>query len=201
MLSNKILSGFLVLLIFFLISCSEKKKNPTLNYEDSNQVLLILNENFDKDISKVFIGKFDNQNEISVVAFAEKDDSLNWGIKFYHFYQKDDGIICNFETNVLEGTLRDIIIEKIKIKNMPFEMIYYNTSDYFMGSAGGEIFAYIINFNDKEIYSAHFVNDYDTPASLFISDNTDIYIRNFFISNFKKEFPKLKIVDKDIKLD
>lgn len=203
MSSNKNLLLALIFLILVLLGCNgNKEKNiPQFNYDNPDQILQIVKEHFDQDIAKVLVGRFDQQNEISVAAFAQKDDSISWGIKFYQLYQKDGKIICNFETDILEGTIGEIVVEKIKSKDKPFEMLYYNTSDYFMGSAGGEIFSYIIDFNDKQIYYAHFVHSFDNPNSLFISENTDINIRNFFISKFRKEFPQLKIVDNDITID
>jgi hypothetical protein len=71
-----------------------------------------------------------------------------------------------------------------------------------MGSGGGEIYSYIIDLDNKEIYYTHFVNDIDFPSSLYISDNVkDISLRNFIISSFKKDYPNLKIVDKDIEIE
>lgn len=204
MLSNKIISISLIFSFILLMNCSGKKEKqiPKFNFEDKNQVLEIVKNYFDKDISKVFIGNFDNSNQLSVVACAEKMDSINWGIKFYHLSQNNDQIESKYETEILLGSLKESMIDKIKIANKPFELIYYNSLNFFMGSGGGEIYSYIIDFNEKQLYYAHFVDDVEYPSSLFISDNTkDLKLRNFIISNFKRDYPNLKIVEKEIKLD
>lgn len=204
MSSNKLFNTSLILLIIFLINCSGKKEKsiPKFNFEDKNQVLEIVKNHFDKDISMVFIGNFDNSNQLSVVACAEKMDSINWGIKFYHLSQNNNHIECKYETDILIGSLKESMIDKIKIADKPFELIYYNSLNFFMGTGGGEIYSYIIDLNEKQLYYAHFVNDIEYPASLFISDNTkDLKLRNFIISDFKRDYPNLKIVDKEIKLD
>lgn len=186
------------------INCSGKKEKPIpkFNFEDKNQVLEIVKNHFDKDISLVFIGNFNDNNSLSVVACAEKMDSINWGIKFYHLIQTKNQIDCEYETDILNGSLKESMIDKIKIADKPYELLYYNSMNFFMGTGGGEIYSYIIDFNDKQLFYAHFVNDVDYPSSLFISENTkDIKLRNFIISNFKRDYPNLKIVDKEIKLD
>jgi len=203
LLSNKIISNSLIVLAVFIISCSGKKDKPIpeLNMEDKNQVLEIVKNHFDADISRVFVGNFDDNN-LSVIACAEKMDTINWGIKFYHIVQSNKKIKCKYETEILPGSLKESMLDKIKISNKPFELIYYNSLNFFMGTGGGEIYSYIIDLNEKQVYYAHFVNDIDYPASLFISENTeDLMIRNFIISNFKKDYPSLKIVDEEIKLD
>jgi hypothetical protein len=194
-----------VVFIFFLLSnCSSKKDNQqiTFNFENPNQILEETKNYFDKDIRKIFIGDFEGNNSKSVVAVAEKMDSSLWGIKFYHFVQKNDRVHCSFETDVLPGSLKESFFDKIKLADKSYEMFYYNSRDYFMGTGGGEIYLYLIDFTEKQLYYSHFVNDIDIPASLFISDNAkDLKLRNFIISNFKSDYPNLKIVDKDISLD
>ncbi len=204
MLSNKIICLSFIISLLLLINCSGKKEKPIpkFNFEDKNQVLEIVKNHFDKDISMVFIGNFDNSNQLSVVACAEKMDSINWGIKFYHLFQNNNQIENKYETEILSGSLKESMIDKIKIADKPFELIYYNSLNFFMGSGGGEIYSYIIDFNEKQLYYAHFVDDIEYPASLFISDNAkDLKLRNFIIANFKRDYPNLKIVEKEIKLD
>ncbi len=204
MLSNKIINLLIILLVLFFYNCSNKKEKPTVrfNFEDESQVLQVVQNHFDKNIIKVFIGNFESNNRLSVVACAENKDSVDWGIKFYHFLQENDNIVCNYETEILPGSLKESKIDKIKISDKPFELLYYNSLNFFMGSGGGEIYSYIIDLNEKQLYYAQFVNDIDIPASLYISENTeDLKLRNFIISNFKRDYPNLKIVDKKIKLD
>lgn len=204
MLSNKIYSIIFTAALILFFNCSEKKEKqiPKFNFEDKNQILEIVKNHFDKDISLVFIGNFNYDNSFSVVACAEKMDSVNWGIKFYHLLQTKNQIDCKYETDILTGSLKESMIDKIKVADKPYELLYYNSMNFFMGTGGGEIYSYIIDFENKELFYAHFVNDVDYPASLFISENTkDLKLRNFIISNFKRDYPNLKIVEKEIKLD
>jgi hypothetical protein len=86
--------------------------------------------------------------------------------------------------------------------NFKYEMIYYDSQDYFMGSGGGEVFTYIIDLNDRSAYYAHFYTTPDKPVSLYLSPNViKPGIRDFLIKNFQKDYPSLQIVNKDIDLD
>lgn len=82
-----------------------------------------------------------------------------------------------------------------------YELIYYNSQDYFLGSGGGEVYSYLINFNEGKTYFAHLVDEPGKSASLFLSENIDIIeVKNFFISNFKRDYPAVKLIQKDIVL-
>ena len=71
-----------------------------------------------------------------------------------------------------------------------------------MGSSGGEIISYVINFTSKEIYYAHLIVRKNTPVYLFLSHNIKVPgLQSFFISNFKRDFPKLALVDNDININ
>lgn len=196
---------FLIIFInLILVSCDNKEKAeiPKLDLNNKEQVLQVLKNHFDKDISQVFIGNFDDDKKLTIVACAEKMDSTIWGIQFFHITQEKGNIKILFKTEILQGSLKDARLDKIKIFDSQLEHIYYNSLDYFMGSGGGEIFSYIIDFKEKQVYYSHFVNDIDYPYSLYISENVnDLKLRNFIISIFKRDYPKLKIVEKDIELD
>ncbi|MCX7612367.1 MAG: hypothetical protein N2043_12350 [Ignavibacterium sp.] len=204
MLLNKFSFLILILISLSIFSCADKKekKDVILDFDDPKQLLSVAQTHFDKDIKKVFVGEFEDKKTKSVVAVAEKLEDSDWGIKFYHLVQDKNQVVCKFESKILPGDLASGTLDKIKFPNTSYELIYYNSLDYFLGTAGGEIYMYLIDFNLNEIYYSHFVNDYDTPASLYISENTkDLKFRNFFVTNLKKDYPNLKVVDKDISLD
>jgi len=103
---------------------------------------------------------------------------------------------------LLDGSFKQGFIDKIKFSSFDTELIYYNSRDYYLGSGGGEIFSYIIDFEAKQVYYAHLVIEPSTSVSLFISENTgNKEIRNFFVLTFKKDYPNLKLVDDDIIID
>lgn len=203
MLSGKNLKLLFFMLILIFISCSDKsEKIPVINYEDKKQVLDVVKKFFDENVSVAFGGVFDESDKETIIAGIEKNDKSEWGIKFYQLQQIDNEFEIKFETKALDGSFKESLVDKIKFPMRNYEMIYYNSRGYFMGSGGGEVISYIIDFGKKEIYYAHLVADPEIPPSLYISPNTqDRYIREFFYSYFKRDYPKLRIVEEDIKID
>jgi len=203
LLSDKTFKKFLFIIFILVVSCSDKsEKIPVLNYEDKKQMLEITRRFFDSNITHAFGGVFDESGKESIVAGVELNDSKQWGIKFYQLKKVDNELVKIFETNLLDGSFKESLVDKIKFPIRDYELIYYNSQGYFMGSGGGEVISYIIDFAKKEVYYAHFVADPVIPPSLFISKNTqDKYIREFFYTYFKKDYPKLRLVDEDINLE
>lgn len=203
MLSDKTIKILLAFTLLILISCSDKnEKIPALNYEDKKQMLEITKKFFDENTVKAFGGVFDESGRETIIAGIEKNDKSEWGIKFYQLSLVDNELEVIFETKLLDGSFKESLVDKIKFPMRDYELIYYNSQGYFMGSGGGEVISYIIDFGKKDIYYAHLVADPVIPPSLFISNNTqDKYIREFFYTYFKKDYPRLRIVDEDITLD
>ncbi|MEJ5262420.1 MAG: hypothetical protein WHT45_07050 [Ignavibacterium sp.] len=203
MLSDKTIKILFAFTLLILISCSDKnEKIPALNYEDKKQMLEITKKFFDENTAKAFGGVFDESGRETIIAGIEKNDKSGWGIKFYQLRLVDNELEVIFETKLLDGSFKESLVDKIKFPMRDYELIYYNSQGYFMGSGGGEVISYIIDFGKKDIYYAHLVADPVIPPSLFISNNTqDKYIREFFYTYFKKDYPRLRIVDEDITLD
>lgn len=157
---------------------------------------------FNENTSHAFGGVFDESGKETIIAGIELNDPKQWGIKFYQLKKNDNELEAIYETRLLDGSFKESQIDKIKFPMRDYEMIYYNSKGYYMGSGGGEIISYIIDFEKKEVYYAHLVSEAEIPPSLYISPNTqDRYIREFFYSYFKRDYPKLRLVDEDISLD
>lgn len=205
MLLNKFTRKILpiLLLIIFSISCSDKQsKIPVLDYQNKTQLLEVVKKHFDQNTNVAFGGDFDASGKQTISVGIEVDNGTEWGIKFAQLKIVDDEFKVIYETELLDGSFKQSFVDKIKISSFDNEMVYYNSRDYYLGSGGGEIFSYIINFEAKQVYYAHLVIDPSSLVSLFISENTESKeIRNFFILTFRKDYPNLKIVDEDIIVD
>lgn len=197
-----------VMLIFFLIGCENKKENEELagtinnNLSVKENVIQKATEVLGVNVKEAFQGNFDEDDVKEIAVGIEISDNNNWGIKFSLLKEIDNDFKEVYSTKLLDGSFRESMLQKIKFPSFPYELLYYNSQDFFMGSGGGEIFAYIIDFNNKEIYYAHLFSGTNRAISLYLSDNIlEDEIRNFFLNLFKKDFPKLTIIKKDIKSD
>lgn len=201
MLLNNLLNRLLlIILLAGIVSCSEKKeKIPVLDFENKTQLLEIVKKHYNKDTQIVLGGMFDETGKNFEAVGTEINNNDEWGIKFTFLEQSGDEFIPQYETDLLDGSFKGSLVDKIKFSSIDYDLVYYNSQGYFLGSGGGEIFSYIIDFENKQVYYAHLVVEAPTETSLFISDNTqNKELVNFFTLSFKKDYPSLKIVKDDV---
>ncbi|MGE5411046.1 MAG: hypothetical protein ACM3MI_08800 [Clostridiales bacterium] len=211
--NKKIASLFMAFLMVLAFQACNKKENqqpiPPVISQDSAKALdrQLLSDKVKKQLgdSALIIepGKFQSDSTVSgVVAGTETNTKNLWGIKFIYFKSQNGTLQKDFESPLLKGSFKDCMVRKIKLADSNYEMIYYDSQDYFIGSGGGEVFSYIVDMNTKKVYSAHFFTVPQKPVSLFISPNVDkMEIREIFLKHFKKDYPDLKVVSKDYNLE
>lgn len=204
MLSNsyiKIATVFLTLIL--CISCGDKNDDvlPRIDFENKLQLSELSKKILGNDVVTAFGGFFDDSPRKKIAVMLETDENIDWGIKFVLLEEKDSNLEINYESKILSGSHKESFIDKIKFPSFDHELLYYNSKGYFMGTGGGEVFSYIVNFKNKEIYYAHLIVNARNPASLYISPNsTNKDVKDFFIRIFKVDYPSLKQVEEDIAL-
>lgn len=201
MLSNNFFKGIIFLLfILVAVSCGDKKeKLPILNFEDKVQILDVVKSHFNKDTQIALGGMFDESGKQFIAAGWEINNSDEWGIKFAFLEKSGDEFISKYETNLLDGSFKESFIDKIQFSSIDYDLVYFNSQGYFMGSGGGEVFSYIVDLENEQVYYTHLVVEPGSLTSLFISENTqNKELVNFFTLTFKKDHPGLQIVEDDI---
>lgn len=205
MLLNKFLPA--VLLLFILLggcgdSPQEKKnKAPLKDYKDPAVQLKEAKGLLGDNVKLTFIGNFDRSNYEEIAAGSEISTKEEWGIKFTSIDISGEKPKKIFETGLVEGSFDDSRVEKLKLTSKDYELLYYNSGDYFMGTGGGEVLSYIVDFNEKEIYYAHLVAG-NKKVLLYLSGNiNNDDIRKHFLDTFKRDFPAFVLVSEDIEYD
>lgn len=205
MLLNRSLR-ILIVISFTLtaISCGDKDEDalPKIDYENKIQLIELSKRIFGQEVVSAFGGFFDETAKKKIAVIIETDENVDWGIKFALLEEANAELETKFESRILSGSHKESFLDKIKFPSFDYELLYYNSQGYFMGTGGGEIYSYIVDFGSKEVYNAHLVLEARRPASLFLSANIlNKDVRNFFIQIFKKDYPNLKIVDQDITIE
>ncbi len=153
----------------------------------------------DKKIEFVASGNFSSEETKSIVAGTEVSGKNQWGISFSLIEKIDDEFKVVYNTGLLEGSFDNCIVDKMKLSSFKGELVYYNSRDFYLGTGGGDVFLYIINFSEKEIYYAHLIVQKSAGVSLYLSENIeDPMIRKFFIRYFKKDYSALRIIKSDL---
>ena len=188
---------YLFLIFVILSSCGKKDEKP-VDLNDPAAVQRIVGEILPKEARFSTSGHFTSDKILSIVAGTETDTKNIQGISFILIDKKDDEYKVDFRTHILDGSFEKCLVDKIKLSSLGGEMIYYNSKDYFIGTSGGDIYSYIIDFRSKEVYSAHLVSGKTKRALLYLSGNvTDKLLRTFFVSYFKKDYPSLQVTQSD----
>jgi hypothetical protein len=205
LLNKKVLFPFFLILPL-LISCGGKNTDTSessqkIDYENPQFVIQQVKKTLGDNVKFAYKGRYNRDSVIEIAAGTEIQNPKEWGIKFLLLKSDSHNLINIFQTPLLNGSFNKCLVQKIKFPMFDYELIYYNSQDYFLGSGGGEVYSYLINFNEGKIYFAHLVDQPGKPASLFLSENIDINeVKSFFISNFKRDYPEVKVVTKDIVL-
>jgi hypothetical protein len=201
--------GFTFILIFVLTtlipSCSDKKEDvqkPVFSFTDSVMVSSETKKILGDKLKFILIGNFDEDSLQEIAAGIELTENNVWGIKFVLLELNDNQLVKTYETSLLDGSFKESLVKKIKFPKFKHEVIYYNSEDYFWGSGGGEVFAYIIDLAENETFYAHLFSESRRPVELFLSKNiTEPDLKKFFISSFKKDYPELKLTSDDVSLE
>ncbi len=195
---------FLIALFFYSCSGKKNKKNQAYNNTDFNNPAYVIQQAkkiLGNNVKFAYKGNFDGDSAIEIAAGTDIKTDNKRGIKFFLLKMENDQLKTVFQSPFLSGSFRECLVQKIKFPMFDHELIYYNSQDYFLGSGGGEVYSYIINYKEGAAYYAHLIAEPGRPVSLYLSDNMNVpEIKSFFISIFKRDFPSFKIVSKDLVL-
>jgi len=205
-LNNKYINLIILSSLLIVGGCSNKqnKENSTtlIKKYDSREFLLKQVQNvLGKDINFAVKGNFVNKNNLEIAAAKEINNTDTTGIQFFLLELKRSELSVIRKTKILNGSLTKALTNKIKFPFYNYDLLYYNSNDYYLGSRGGEQFSYIINFKENETYYSHIVSVSKKIEQIYISKNvTRNGIKNFFISNARRDFPNIKISKNDINI-
>ncbi len=133
----------------------------------------------------------------SIVAGKEISEKNQWGIKFYLISWVDGEFKVKYETGLLNGSFVQCIVNKFKFADIENEMVYYNSKNYFLGNASGDVYLHVIDLKKMKVYSAHLSVITEGKVSLDLTQNIDVpMIKTFFVSYFRRDYPNLRIVEK-----
>lgn len=201
---KKISAAIFIVLLTFIVSCNrEEQKNPPhkIDLNSRDAVLAEAKKILGSDVQMIMPGNFDEDTTKEFIAGTEINKPDKWGIQFHLLKEKDNNLKDVFETDLLEGSFTGGMVKKENSLNSGYDLIYYNSLDYYLGSGGGEVFAYLIDFYKKQTYYSHLIIEKGRRISLYLSENETPEVKNYFLGIFKKDYPNLRVVDKDINLD
>jgi len=130
----------------------------------------------------------------------EVNSGTDFGIKFMLAHLNADTVMVDYTSGLFDGAVNESIFETVKISGLDYDVVYYNSSDYFMGSGGGEVFTYVIDFYTSLIAYGHlYINGSETPSFYVPSAVRDSNVRDYLVKRIKSDFSDIKLVSQDYK--
>jgi len=202
-LNKTVLAGIIFLFLLILIGCDSESKNPSTPIEDylsDNQMLLAhLKKNFDPQTEVALYSQFDTDSSKEILAVKETKPSKTdkWGLKIQLL--SSDSLKKKDEVFLPEMSTTESICTTQRLDSISYDLFYFNSGSFYIGSSGGEIFAYLVDFPQKQTYYTHLIISANKPAALFFSKNCgEQKVKDFFLNLFKIDYPELVVSQKDI---
>jgi hypothetical protein len=214
-LSSNKLAYIIILLTLFLSACGKKEEKQGNTAPNVNTPGTQLSLNNPDSLKKylytalngpsrfVYPGKFDTDSVMNeYAAGTEIQTKTESGIKFSLLKPGNNQLSLSFQTKLLKGSFTKSAQRVIRPAGYNYDMIYYSSLGYFMGAKFGEIFSYIIDFKNKEVYSAHLFTTDGSTFSIFLSENVkNQYVKEILLRPYLRDFSSALIVKKDVDLD
>jgi hypothetical protein len=188
----------LIVLAFAISGCKNSYEPPPHNlFENEQLVLKTAKDLVGDDVTFTSAGYFETDSVKSIVAGKEISEKNEWGIQFYLISWVDGEFKVKYQTGLLNGSFVQCLVNKIKFSDMENELIYYNSKNYFLGNASGDVYSHVIDLSKLKVYSAHLSIITEGRVSLDLSQNIDNpMLKNFFIGYFRRDYPNLRLVEK-----
>ncbi len=207
---NKLLNKnylWLLISLFIVAGCgnNEDEQSQKIKLPDFNDPQIAAREASKAvggNVMFAYKGTYDTDTTTEIAAGLEINNAKDWGIKFNLLKYENDSLQSSFTSGLLDGSFSESLVKKINLPSTPYDLLYYNSLDYFLGSGGGEVYSYIVDFNKRQTYYAHLIIERREAISLFLSDNiSDQEVKDYFIKTFTTDYPRLKIISNDKELN
>ena len=191
-----------IVVIIFFAGCEKKNENqePQAAFKtDNERIIEFVNNRYHCKEVKVLNGSFKPNCNLFAVVY-EVNSGTEFGIKFILAHIASDSVIVDYNSDLFDGAVNQSIFEKTNLPGKGYDAAYYNSAGYFMGSGGGEVFAYVVDFKDAIIASGHIFISGESGPKLYIPATVkDKITRDALIKKIKNDFPEIKPVSQDVK--
>lgn len=168
---------------------------------DQDNLIEFVQKEIGPEVKFAYYGVFGSDTTRRIAAAEEISSDKEWGIKFHLFDVKKDTLIKVYETALLEGSLQESEVVKLEIPGKKYNLIYYSSGAFFMGSGGGEVYNYVVDFSKRKVNYGHLVVTPKISAGLFLSPENEKEASDFITTELKRNYPRLKIMAKDHKIE
>lgn len=192
---------FLLFTALLLVSgCESEKPKPedTLNeyLKQEGNARLFLEKNLGLELRYGFYLPLTANDTYRFCYLEEEDSFAEWGIRFVLAELQDTLPVVIYTSPVFDGSLKESAVRPVRLPGYTYDLIFYNSGSYFLGSGGGEVYSYLADFEEKTFTPCFLEVSGDGSVVLSFPGDAPEELRQFFIREFKKDYPML-IVEPD----
>jgi|YNPMSStandDraft_2_1061718.scaffolds.fasta_scaffold00039_41 hypothetical protein len=195
--------------ILFFSACdnSNKQKSLESNLQLKKQlsekdIIDLIQKKYGENAIKIMNGEFlPSDSSHRAVCYEVSEDTI-WAIKFIFIKVDKDSIYEIWQTQNLEGSFNEAEVKLYRPENLNYDLVFYDSKNYYAGNDLGEVFLYAIDLNQKKTNYAHAFYDQTTPPSVYFSPEIDNeIIQKFYFNLLRKRFETLRLAKKDYKFE
>lgn len=201
-LANKSLV-FVFCLGLLALSCQKKQPEPAVpgTVQPGISVDSLLSAKLATSSFIRLQGQFFRPGQTAYAVLHETRQGKNIGIVISFFETQNDSLHTISETPLFDGAIKHATFQIARVPDSPDSLLYYDSGDFFMGSASGEVYVTVFAPKTGMLVKGHlFLQEASLPR-LFIANTVDVKIRDFIFNQLKEQYPGLKFAPKDMTID
>jgi hypothetical protein len=201
-LANKSLV-FVFCLGLLALSCQKKQPEPAMpgTAQPSISVDSLIATKLSTSSFIRLQGQFFRAGQTALAVLHETRQDKNIGVVITFFEAQNDSLHTISETSQFDGALKHATFQIATLADRPDSLLYYDSGDFFMGSASGEVFITVFGPKTGTLVKGHLFLQEASLPKLFVANTADASIRTFIFNQLKDQYPGLKFVSKDMTID
>ncbi|MCX8009836.1 MAG: hypothetical protein N3A61_01670 [Ignavibacteria bacterium] len=190
-------------ILLFVSSCEIRKEQPKEQKDESAYKTSSSMNVIDK--AKKFFGDDvlfadeiylkDSTNKVTVVILTQTKNKIKYGIKFITADLNSDSPFVINQTEFLDGVEENSSFGNLNFADVNQKLLYYDSKTSFLGSGGGDVYVYLYDVNNGNLFSAHAIFLEGEKKILFSKElqkkNNSVY-KNWLIDRIFQNIPELR---------
>lgn len=187
--------------ILLLTGCGLEKQPPQAslheNLKQGESARLFLQKSIDAEMKYGFYLPLLANDTYRLCYLEEEDSFAEWGIRFVLAELQDTLPVKVYTSPVMDGSLKESAVRAVRLPGYTYDLLFYNSGSYFLGSGGGEIYSYLADFEENTFSPGFLEVNAEGRVTLSMPSDIPEVMREFFVKEFRLNYPSLTVEEFD----
>jgi len=192
---------FLFLIVFSVTGCNTEREQPEGSLHEylkqGENARLFLEKNLSLELQYGFYLPLLAADTYRFCYLEEEDSFAEWGIRFVFAELQDTLLVKIYTSPILDGSLKESDVKPVRLSGYTYDLLFYHSGSYFLGSGGGEVYSYLADFEEKTFTPGFLEVTGGGMVTLSIPSGIPDVMKKFFVGEFKKNYPSLTVEEFD----